>query len=445
MPEQTVLDLNYLWTELIKVGMILQRPVVQIQFLGVAVSILLGWLVRKMIWAQLTRRFPTLSHYELSELKLSWQQVNAALVNYLLSPTFILIMIGLLKIGFEEWGWFAGYLGQWFNLVIYVWFYRLLLVSLYALYPANSVSRYRQSFFAPLFYLFLIGKILSWFLNLQELSQVNLIKLFARGVTLGSVFIFIAGLYFLIVGIPLLEKLLLKVFFVENIQDPRIKEVIFILLRYSLMGLGIALIFGYVGFSPTALAAITGGLSVGIGFGLKEVISNFVSGVWLLFEGALKTGDTIIVEGKMSIVKKLGIRATTVLVDMDHSEEIIPNQIFFTQNISTYTGSNTLIKRSVFVGASYKCSPLKVIELLLQVAHQNPQVLKDPSPKAFVIGFGDSSIDFELKFWLDDPLSYKSVTSQLSCDIWQAFADNNIEIPYPQRDLHIRNDGNSSG
>ena len=127
------------------------------------------------------------------------------------------------------------------------------------------------------------------------------------------------------------------------------------------MGLGIALIFGYVGFSPTALAAITGGLSVGIGFGLKEVISNFVSGIWLLFEGALKTGDTIIVEGKMSIVKKLGIRATTVLVDMDHSEEIIPNQIFFTQNISTYTGSNTLIKRSVFVGASYECSPLKVI------------------------------------------------------------------------------------
>ena len=169
MPEQTVLDLNYLWTELIKVGMILQRPVVQIQFLGVAVSILLGWLVRKMLWAQLQRRFPTLSHYELSELNLSWQKVNAALVNYLLSPTLVLIMIGLLKIGFEEWGWFAGYLGQWFNLVIYVWFYRLLLVFFFALFPANVVIRYRQSFFAPLFYLFLIGKLLSWFLNLQEL------------------------------------------------------------------------------------------------------------------------------------------------------------------------------------------------------------------------------------------------------------------------------------
>ena len=444
MPEQTVLNLNYLWTELIKVGMILQRPVVQIQFLVIAVSILLGWLVRKMIWAQLKRRFPMLSHYEMSELKLSRQQFHAALVDYLLGPTLILIMVGLVKIGFEEWGWFAGYLGKWITIVIYLCSYRLFLVSLYALFPANSVSRYRQSFFAPLFYLFLIGKILSWFLDLQELSQINLIKLFARGVTLGAVFVVIAGLYFLIVGIPLLEKLLLKVFFIENLQDPRIKEVIFILLRYSLMGLGIALIFGYVGVSPTALAAITGGLSVGIGFGLKEVISNFVSGIWLLFEGALKTGDTIIVEGKMSIVKKLGIRATTVLVDMDHSEEIIPNQIFFTQKISTYTGSNNLIKRSVFVGASYECSPPKVIELLLQVAHQNPQVLKDPSPTAFAIGFGDSSIDFELKFWIDDPLSSKSVTSQLSCDIWQAFADNNIEIPYPQRDLHIRSDENSA-
>ncbi len=86
-----------------------------------------------------------------------------------------------------------------------------------------------------------------------------------------------------------------------------------------------------------------------------------------------------------------------------------------------------------------------MIEILLQVARQNPQVLNAPAPSAFLLDFGDSSIDFELKFWINQPLMTKAVTSQLACEVWQAFADNNIEIPFPQRDLHIRNDGNDSG
>jgi small-conductance mechanosensitive channel len=261
---------------------------------------------------------------------------------------------------------------------------------------------------------------------------------------LESAFITVTGLYFWIIGASLLEKLLFNLFLNRNVQDTRVRQIISLLLRYFLIGLGIVLIFGYAGISPTALAAITGGLSVGIGFGLKEVISNFVSGIWLLFEGALKAGDIITIEGKMSKVNKLGIRATTVQVIQDNSEEIIPNQTFFTQNVSTLTGSNQLVRRSLIVGASYKCSPPKVVKILLQVAKEHPKVLKYPEPQAFALGFGDSSIDFELKFWIDDPLMFKPVTSQLVCNIWQAFADNDIEIPYPQRDLHIRSHDKSS-
>ena len=440
MPEQTVLNLGFLWTELLKVAIVLQRPVVQIQFLAMAVSILLGYSVRKWSWTQLRRRFPVLSRYEMKRSKLSGWQFSAALIDNLLGPTLILIAIGLLKISFEQWGWFTGYLSDGIKLAVYLCCYRLFLVSLYALFPSNSVSRYRQSLIAPLFYLLALGIVLSWFLDLQELSEVTLIELFGELVTLGEAFVIIAGLYFWIVGTPLLEKLLLKVFLGRKLQAPRAKQIISFLLRYSLMGLGIILIFGYAGVNPTAIAAITGGLSVGIGFGLKEVISNFVSGIWLLFEGTLKEGDMIAIDEKMSKVTKLGIRATTVEVIEDNSEEIIPNQTLFTQNISTYTGTNDLVRHSVIVGASYECSPTRVIEILLQVAQQQPQVLRDPSPQAFAIGFGDSSIDFELKFWIDNPSIFKIVTSQLICDIWQAFADNNIEIPYPQRDLHLRSD-----
>jgi potassium efflux system protein len=209
-----------------------------------------------------------------------------------------------------------------------------------------------------------------------------------------------------------------------------------------LIGLGIVVILGYVGVNATALAAITGGLSVGIGFGLKEVISNFVSGIWLLFEGALKPGDIISVDGQMSQVKRLGVRATTVQVMRDNSEEIIPNQTFFTQNVTTFTGSDRLVCRHLKVGASYNCDPQKVMDILLQVVDQHPGVLKVPSPSAVFIGFGDSSLDFELSFWLDDPLPQigKTITSELGCAIWKAFAENGIEIPFPQQDIHIRND-----
>ncbi|MGK7873833.1 MAG: mechanosensitive ion channel family protein [Xenococcaceae cyanobacterium] len=441
MPEQTVLNLNYLWEELVKVGIVLQRSAVQIQMLGMAGSILLAWLISKWSWIQFRQRFPKVSQFDVGDSKISWRQYGAALVRYLLTPTLCLIGISLLKSLFVQQGWFAGYLSDGIELLWFYWFYRFFLVSLYALFPANAISRYHYSFFGPLFFLFAIGRILSWFSDLQRLFQVTLIELFDEPVNLKMIFVIIAGLYFLIVGTSLLEQFLFPLFLTSIGQDTESVEAASLILRYFIIGLGIVLIFGYVGVNPTALAAITGGFSVGIGFGLKEVIGNFVSGIWLLFEEALKPGDIITIDGKMSKITKLGIRATTVQVIQDNSEEIIPNQTFFTQKVSTLTGSDRLVYRSLIVGASYKCSPPKVVEILLQVAHQHPRVLKYPTPLAFALGFGDSRIDFELKFWLDDPLIGKTVTSELVCAIWQAFADNDIEIPYPQRDLHIRSDG----
>ncbi len=438
MPESEVLNLNYLGAELTRMGIIIQRPVVQVQLLSLVVAIVVAWLISRSSWRQLKRRSLTLSQFQAVQLRLSWRQYGAALLYYLLTPTLSLVAVNLLKIGFEQWGWFTGYLSAGIKILGYFWFYRLFLLSLYALFPANSVTYYLRLFFNPLFYLFVTGGILSWFLDLGALSQVNLIRLFGASVTLGSAFVMIAGLYFWILGATLLEKLSIHLIFGGNLQDSRVAPVISLLLRYFLIGLGIVLIFGFVGVNPTALAAITGGLSVGIGFGLKEVISNFVSGIWLLFEGALKPGDIVIIDGKWSKVRKLGMRATTVQVFEDNSEEIIPNQTFFTQNISTLTGSDRFVVGSLIVGASYQCNPAQVVKILLQVAHQHPQVLEAPPPKAFALGFGDSSIDFELKFWIGDPLTLKPIITQLVCDTWQAFADNDIEIPYPQRDLHIR-------
>ena len=440
MSEQEVLNLHYLWSELVKVGIVLQRPAVQIQIFGMTILILLAWIVSQWIWIHFRQRFPRVSQFKVGEERLSWQQNVVVFVHYLLTPVLSLIGIELLRSWFLQQGWFSGYLSDGIELLWVYCLYRFFLTSLYALFPANIVSRYSYRFFAPLFYLFFIRNILSWFIYPPKISEVTLIELFDQPVNLRMMVLTIAGLYFLIVGTSMVERFLLLLFLNSTDQDADALQAAALICRYFIIGLGIVLLFGYLGVNPTALAAITGGLSVGIGFGLKEAIGNFVSGIWLLFEGALKPGDVVNIEGKMSKVTKLGIRATTVQVIKDNSEEIIPNQTFFTQCVSTFTGSDRLVRRSLIVGASYQCSPAKVMEIILQVAHQHPRVLKHPTPMVFAIGFGDSSIDFDLRFWLDDPLIGMTVTSDLICEIWQAFADNNIEIPYPQRDLHLRND-----
>ena len=443
MNEETVLSFNYLAQELVKVWVILQRPVVQIQILVMFFSILLALWISKWSWIQLTRRFPKLSEIDISRTKLSWRQYGFALVRYLLTPTLCFVTVSLPIILLRQLGWSFGYLIDGIRLLVYFGFYSIFLLFLYVLFPVNAVRSYHNRLFAPLFFLFVVARILNWFLDLQELARVSLINLFGKPLTLGAVFVIVSGLYFLTVTTSLLEKMLILLLPSRLFPEPKAKQAISIVFRYFVMGIGIVIIFGYVGVNPTALAAITGGLSVGIGFGLKEVISNFISGIWLLFEGSLKIGDIILFEGDWSQVTQLGIRATKVKVLKNNFELIIPNQTFFTQQVATLTGSNSLIRSSLQVGTSYDCNPQQVQQLLVQVAQQHPQVLNEPVPQALFMGFGESSLDFELRFWLDDPLLAVPVTSELGCLVWQTFAENGIEIPYPQRDLHFRSDGNN--
>ena len=443
MNEETVLSFNYLAQELVKVWVILQRPMVQIQIIVMLLSILLALWISQWTWIQLKRRFPKLRQIDASRTQLSWRQYGFALVRYLLTPTLCFITVGLTIIVLRQLGWSFGYLIDGIRLLVYFGFYSIFLLFLYVLFPVNAVRSYHNRLFAPLFFLFVVARILNWFLDLQELARVSLINLFGKPLTLGAVFVIVSGLYFLTVTTSLLEKMLILLLPSRLFPEPKAKQAISIVFRYFVMGIGIVIIFGYVGVNPTALAAITGGLSVGIGFGLKEVISNFISGIWLLFEGSLKIGDIILFEGDWSQVTQLGIRATKVKVLKNNFELIIPNQTFFTQQVATLTGSNSLIRSSLQVGTSYDCNPQQVQQLLVQVAQQHPQVLNEPVPQALFMGFGESSLDFELRFWLEDPLLSLPLTSELGCLVWQIFAENNIEIPYPQRDLHIRSDGNN--
>ncbi len=439
MNRELALAPSHFWEEWLKSMVILQRPAVQLQLLAITVSMALMSIISQWLWHKFKQRFPEISQFEEKNTEFYWQQIGAVLFYYLCFPFLCLVVVNLLKVLFLQQGLFAGYLTDTTNLLWMYIFYRIFVVSLYALFDVKAVKYYHHRFFAPLFSLFIILQVIHILSDLDTIFRVSFFQLFEQSVTLGDIIVTVGGLYFWIRGCSLLEKLLIHIFSEEIRKDQRTAQTVSLILRYFLMGLGVVLIFGYVGVNATAFAAITGGLSVGIGFGLREVISNFVSGIWLLFEGALKTDDVISINNEMSQVKKFGFRATTVQVIRDNSEKIIPNQTFFTQEFTTFTGSNSLVYRSVVVAAKYNCNPQKVISILLEVADNNTNILTDPRPVAFALEFGDSSINFELKFWIDDPLIGKRITSYLICDIWKAFRENDIEIPYPQRNLHIIN------
>ena len=184
------------------------------------------------------------------------------------------------------------------------------------------------------------------------------------------------------------------------------------------------------------MVTIAGGLSVGIGFGLKEIISNFISSIWMLFEGTVRPGEILMINGDPCTVRKLGLRATQLKRGRDGAELLIPNQTFFTQEAESFTAQETSRRGAVDVGAAYHHEPGRVIDILVELAKEHEKVLTYPAPAAFTTGFGDSSINYKVLFWVRNPLEAFQVESDLRQVIWSRFEENEIGIPFPQRQVY---------
>jgi potassium-dependent mechanosensitive channel len=418
---------------LLKLSIFYSRSTIQIQLLVIFISLISGWLLSKLLWSYLHQKFPQFTTFPWRDERLEPHEYIGLFLQTIDFPLITLVILNLTEIFFHRQNWTKGLIIRGEEII-----FRCLLAFLYGAFPLHIIREYHLKIFSPLFVLFVFNRLLELSGNFQEFGQIVLIRLFNNPVTFKSIFFFIIGLYFWIVIVTLLEKLLLIFTHPKTVSEKGAVEASFLLLRYFLITLGVVLNLGYVGVDGRSLTAIGGGLSIGIGFALKEVISNFVSGIIILFEKVLKPGDIISIEGQTCEVKELGIRATTVRMTIDNSEKIIPNQRFFTEDVTTYTGTNNLVYCSLLIGVGYDSNAEQIINLLLEIAHDNPRVLKNPSPIAFFINFGDSSLNFELKFWLNDINIRKGVISELNCKILQNFADHNIEIPYPKRDLHIK-------
>ncbi|MGK2944400.1 MAG: mechanosensitive ion channel domain-containing protein [Desulfuromonadales bacterium] len=222
-----------------------------------------------------------------------------------------------------------------------------------------------------------------------------------------------------------------------RMMDFGVKTAMKRLLHYALFSVGFFIAVSMAGLELQKFAIIAGALGVGIGFGLQNIVNNFVSGLILLFERPVKVGDTINIDDQWGTITRIGLRST-IFETLDRAEIIVPNSELISQKVINWTFTTHISRIVLTVGVAYGSPLNKVLGILMRVAQEHPDILNEPESSAIFTGFGDSSIDFELRVWVSDINKRLRIKSELGLAIDSAFREENITIPFPQRDLHLR-------
>jgi small-conductance mechanosensitive channel len=209
------------------------------------------------------------------------------------------------------------------------------------------------------------------------------------------------------------------------------------IIQYLFLFVGIIIGFQVIGINLSGLAVIFGFLSVGIGFGLQNLTSNFIAGLMLLFEQHIQVGDRITVGDTEGDVTEINIRSTTIR-SLNNVAIVVPNSEFISSTVTNWSHGDPKTRLEIEVGVSYNSDIDIVMNSLLEAAKEHPMVLSHPEPKAWLMSFGDSAWNMRLLAWVGDPQGRRQVQSEINCSIVKKFRKNGVEIPFPQRDLHVR-------
>ena len=385
----------------------LERPAVVIQLLLVISLILITRLARTR---RLIQRLPTSAYTPLGLLALA---VAAWLLSLIGIANGLSLLIGRLWLG-------------WYGLHL---LHPLLLLCL----PPERVHQLESRLLRPIFLVVAALALIRDVDSVRDLAVAPLGEVFGVAISAGDLFEALVVIYLVLVGCgPPAAGLAWLVQRAVGLSEGS-RKAMELMLRYIVVAVGLVAVAVQLGLNTTALVAVAGGLSVGLGFGIKEVFSNFVSGIWLLFEGSVRPGEVLMLDGDPCEVRRLGLRATLLWRDRDNAELLIPNQTFFTEAATTYTASDRMRRSQVSVGAAYHHDPAEVIALLEATALQVARVLPQPPPKALLLSYGDFAINYALRFWISNPMDNIGICSEVNQAIWRAFKAQNIEIPFPQQ------------
>ncbi len=241
----------------------------------------------------------------------------------------------------------------------------------------------------------------------------------------------------LIVATRFVQRLLVERVLPQTRLDPGVRHSIGTATGYVGIVIAAAAGISALGLDLSNLAIVAGALSVGIGFGLQNVVNNFVSGLILLVERPIKVGDWVVVGNDQGYVKRIKVRATEIQT-FDRASVFIPNSKIISEAVTNWTYADKMGRVIIPVGVAYGSDTARVREILLEVGRSHAEVLRDPAPSAVFRGFGDSALNFELRCYLDNVERTIGVTSDLCFAIDEAFRRNGIEIPFPQQDIYVK-------
>ena len=246
--------------------------------------------------------------------------------------------------------------------------------------------------------------------------------------------LFVLFLWLALAGAALIEKR------VRGLQSVPVnaRELLAKVSRIVLIALAVLISLNATGIDLTALAVFGGALGVGIGFGLQKVVGNFISGLILLMDRSIKPGDVIETGGTYGFINKLGARYTSV-VTRDGTEYLIPNEDMITQPVINWSHSDRLVRLKIPVQISYASDLKKAVDLMNEAAGEEPRIVGSPAPRTLLKGFGESGVDLELRFWIEDPQNgVANIKSPVMLRIWDKFHEHGIEFPYPHRVIELK-------
>jgi potassium-dependent mechanosensitive channel len=219
-------------------------------------------------------------------------------------------------------------------------------------------------------------------------------------------------------------------------DDPGVRFAIVTLCRYAALAISAIAALGSIHLGLAQIGVVLAALGVGLGFGLQEIVSNFVCGIILLLERPIRIGDVVTVANTTGKVDRINIRATTI-INGDNQSMIVPNREFITGNLVNWTHKDKILRVTIKVAAPYGTDPEQIVDLLLAIAHDDPDVLRHPLPSALLEELGDSALKFALYAFVPDPGLVGSVKHRLATEIQHRFGEAQVGIPYPTHEVHL--------
>jgi len=275
------------------------------------------------------------------------------------------------------------------------------------------------------------------FIYLKEILNTKLFTLNQVPITVLSIIIFLLlFMFFISLGI-LVRRALNQRLFKRLPMDIGTRYTLSRISQYLIITIGGLISFDFIGIDLSSLTVIFGLLSVGIGFGLQNVTSNFISGLIILFERPISVGDRVMVNNIEGDVTEINIRSTMVQT-VNNVSIIVPNSEFVSKDVVNYSHGDTSYRLDINVGVAYGSDLDTVLQAMKEVADQNKRVMERPKPEVHLIEFGESSWNMQLRVWIADVKDHPQIRNQLNQTIVRTFRKYNVEIPFPQRDLHLR-------